>query len=206
MIIKQYFELNELQVRQFEQFYQKITFWNEKINLVSRKDIPHLWTRHILHSAMIAKIISFAPNTKILDVGTGGGFPGIPLAILFPDCNFTLVDSITKKINAVQDIVQSLGLRNVKVQVIRAEHIQEKFDFVVSRAVAQLPQFYAWVYQKIDLNSKNTLKNGILYLKGGKIQNEVEQLALPVTVYSLAHFADDEFFSTKYLVHVPVVK
>ncbi|MCS7077232.1 MAG: 16S rRNA (guanine(527)-N(7))-methyltransferase RsmG [Bacteroidia bacterium] len=204
MFIKDYFNLTDLQIQQFEQLYQSILYWNEKINLVSRKDVSHLWVRHILHSVIIAKIISFLPGTHILDVGTGGGFPGIPLAILFPNCHFTLIDSVAKKINVVEDIIGTIGLQNVKTQVIRAEDMKGEFDFIVSRAVTQLPEFYKWVCNKVKSKSRHVLKNGILYLKGGKIQQEVEKLGLPVTVYVLAHYSKEEFFRTKYLLHIPL--
>lgn len=207
MLIKEYFDdLTTVQIEQFEHYHKNLIIWNEKINLISRKDIQHLWTRHILHSALIAKVISFVPNTHILDIGTGGGLPGIPLAILFPDCHFTLIDSVTKKINAVQDMVQKIGLNNVKTQNIRAEQVQEKFDFVVSRAVTQLPEFYTWVRDKVKSHSKNPLNNGILYLKGGKIQFEIEKLGLSANIYTLAYFSKDEFFETKYIIHIPIIK
>jgi 16S rRNA (guanine527-N7)-methyltransferase len=207
MILTQYFsELTSHQIEQFQKLHDRMLFWNEKINLISRKDTEHLWVRHILHSLMIAKITQFLPGSHILDVGTGGGFPGLPLAILFPETQFTLTDSIHKKIGVVQDISQNLGLNNVKTQVIRAEQVQEKFDFVVSRAVTQLPEFYKWVKNKILPHSKHELKNGILYLKGGKLQSEIEKTDCPATLFALSCYSGENFFDTKYVVYVPLVK
>lgn len=207
MILTQYFpELTPLQKEQFIYLHDRMLFWNEKINLVSRKDTEHLWVRHILHSLMIAKVIQFLPDTRVLDVGTGGGFPGLPLAVLFPETQFKLVDSINKKISVVQDISQSLGLKNVNAQAIRAEEVQERFDFVVSRAVTQLPEFYKWVKNKILPSSRHELKNGILYLKGGKIQAEIEKTGLSAVLFALSYYSSEDFFSTKYVVHVPLSK
>lgn len=205
MILKEYFsQLTPIQITQFEELHERVLFWNEKINIISRKDTEHLWVRHILHSLMIAKVIHFLPNTRVLDVGTGGGFPGLPLAILFPDTPFTLIDSINKKINIVKDIAWHIGLNNVQTQVIRAENIKEKFDFIVSRAVTQLPEFYTWVRDKILPHSKHELKNGILYLKGGKIQSEIEKTGLSATIFTLSAYSEEEFFDTKYVVHIPL--
>lgn len=207
MILTSYFpELSSTQIQQFEQLHDRMLFWNEKINLISRKDTEHLWVRHILHSLMIAKVQRFLPDARILDVGTGGGFPGLPLSILFPETQFVLIDSITKKINVVQDIAQNIGLKNVNAQVTRAEQVTEKFDFIVSRAVTQLPDFYKWVKDKILPHSRHELKNGILYLKGGKLQSEIEKCGLPATLFALSYYSEEDFFDTKYVVYVPLCK
>ncbi len=173
--------------------------WNARLNLISRQDLPNLYLRHVLHALGIAKVIHFKPGTKILDVGTGGGFPGIPLAILFPDVSFHLVDSIAKKLHAVQAIAQMLHLENVTTQVIRAEHLTSSYDFILGRAVKQLDVFYQWVQDKVASTSFNELPNGILYLKG----HEPIQIKQPHHIYHLNQFFDDPFFETKQLVHIP---
>ena len=178
--------------------------WNEKINLISRKDIGNLYINHVLHSMAIGKIVSFQPGAKILDVGTGGGFPGIPLAILFPQSQFHLVDSIGKKINVVREVSTALGLKNVQAEQIRAEQLKMQYDFVVSRAVTQMKEFYGWVHNKIRLESKHTLDNGILYLKGGDVDEEMSQLNKPYSVYELPNFFKEEYFATKKVVYLPV--
>jgi 16S rRNA (guanine527-N7)-methyltransferase len=174
-LIQQYFKnLSEKQIKQFDQLYDLYSFWNAQINVISRKDIEELYERHILHSLGIAKFISFKPGEKVLDVGTGGGFPGIPLAILFPETQFHLVDSIGKKIKVVTEVASALGLDNVKASHSRAEQIEGKFDFVVSRAVTRLIEFYPWVQGKFNKDSKNAIANGILYLKGGDLTEEIK--------------------------------
>lgn len=175
--------------------------WNEKINLISRKDIDGLYERHILHSLSIAKVIQFVPGTRILDVGTGGGFPGIPLAILFPDAHFTLNDSIAKKIKVVKEISASLGLQNVDTLNSRAEEGKEKYDFIVSRAVTTFPQFYLWVKGKIFQQNKNYIPNGILYLKGGELEEELMNFKNRVKVFELKEFFREEFFETKKIIY-----
>ncbi|TDG95586.1 16S rRNA (guanine(527)-N(7))-methyltransferase RsmG [Cardinium endosymbiont of Culicoides punctatus] len=190
-------ELSNTQIAHFSSLGNIYRLWNTKINLISRKDIDNLYMNHILHSLSISKIISFCPNTHILDFGTGGGFPGIPLAIMFPEVHFHLVDSIGKKIKAVHEIVTTLGLNNITVSCIRGEEIQGKYDFVVGRGVTNLERFYGWVKDKIAQEQKNSLHNGILYLKG------YANVALPFSthVYPLQDFFKETFFKEKCLVH-----
>lgn len=204
-IIEKYFpDLTKEQRAQFAQLVELYTHWNAQINVISRKDMEHFYERHVLHSLAIAKLIAFKPNTHILDVGTGGGFPGIPLAILFPDSNFLLVDSIGKKIKVVNEVVNSLGLTNVKSNHIRAEEINQKFDFVVSRAVTRLVDFYPWVKQKFNKSHNNQLKNGILYLKGGDLKAEIHELNLPCKSHPIQSFFTEPFFETKFVLHIAV--
>jgi len=203
-IILDYFpDLTETQIQQFEQLKTLYQDWNLKINVVSRKDIDELYLRHVLHSLGIAKVQSFLPGTKILDVGTGGGFPGIPLAILFPEANFHLVDSIGKKIKVVEDVVQGLQLKNVKITNARAETITEQYDFIVSRAVAQMETFVRWVRYSIIKKSRHELKNGILYLKGGELTEELSTFP-KATIYPLEDYFKEPFFKTKSVVHLPL--
>ena len=187
------------QLASLEPLYRE---WNEKINVISRKDIDAFWTHHVLHSLAIAKIIRFLPGTKIMDVGTGGGFPGIPLAILFPEAQFLLVDSIGKKIKVVQGISDALGLQNVRAQQTRAEQINEQQDFIVSRAVTAFPAFVQWVRNLIRKPSRNTLHNGILYLKGGDFQQETAPFGDRVTLYDIPRFFTEEYFETKKIIHL----
>ncbi len=204
-IIFQYFpHLSDNQQRQFSSLYSLYKEWNDKINVISRKDIDNLYVNHVLHSLGIAKIISFKPGTQVLDVGTGGGFPGIPLAILFPDVQFHLIDSIGKKITVVNDIARSLELHNVHGQQVRAEAVTGQYDFVVSRAVTRLDEFYGWVHRKVKRESAHELANGILYLKGGELKEELNALNKPCTVYELRDFFSEGFFETKKVVHIPV--
>ena len=190
------------QLHQFEQLPELYTYWNNQINVISRKDIDQLYERHILHSLGIAKFISFLPGEKVLDVGTGGGFPGIPLAIMFPETQFFLVDSIGKKIKVVQEVASALGLQNLKAAHLRAEQVDEKFDFVVSRAVTRLKEFYPWVRGKFNKESKNILPNGILYLKGGDLAEEITESGLKVKQYHLKDFFNEEFFETKQVIYI----
>ncbi|NWJ53289.1 MAG: 16S rRNA (guanine(527)-N(7))-methyltransferase RsmG, partial [Bacteroidetes bacterium] len=176
--------------------------WNAQINVISRKDIEHLLERHILHSLAIAKIITFVNGTKIMDVGTGGGFPGIPLAILFPEVEFLLVDSIGKKIKVVNEVATAIGLENVKGVHVRAEQIDEQFDFIVSRAVTALPEFMGWIAGKIKKRGINELENGVLYLKGGDLDAELIPLKQYWKVYNLKEIFDEPFFETKKVVHI----
>lgn len=203
-IIQHYFkDLTEEQIAQFDQLYDLYSFWNAQINVISRKDIDELYERHILHSLGIAKFCTFKPGESVLDVGTGGGFPGIPLAILFPETSFYLVDSIGKKIKVVSEVASALGLQNVKASHLRAEQVNEKFDFVVSRAVTRLIDFYPWVKGKFNKNSKNAIANGILYLKGGDLKDEIEESRLKAELYPLSDYFTEEFFETKYVVYIP---
>ena len=195
--------LNDLQQQQLQQLHSLYADWNQKINVISRKDIDALYERHVLHALGIAKVLSFAPNARILDVGTGGGFPGIPLAILFPKTDFYLVDSIQKKIGVVNAVAAAVGLKNVKATHQRAEEVNEKFDFVVSRAVTQMPRFVEWVQNKISSTQQHDLANGILALKGGDLTEELVTFPKS-TRYQLANYFQEEFFAKKYVVHLPL--
>lgn len=203
LLLKYFPNLTTEQIRQFEQLEHLYQDWNVKINVVSRKDIDELYLRHVLHSLGIAKLIRFEPGTKLLDVGTGGGFPGIPLAILFPDCAFHLVDSIAKKIKVVDEVVAGLQLQNVTTSHSRVEALNGTFDFIISRAVAAMPTFVHWTKGKIAKAQNNTLKNGILYLKGGDLTDELKDYKT-VRVYNLSDYFSEPFFETKKLVHLPI--
>jgi 16S rRNA (guanine527-N7)-methyltransferase len=201
-IIQKYFpEMTEKQIHSFEKLSDLYVKWNEKINVISRKDIDSLFEKHVLHSLGIAKVIKFTPTTKVLDIGTGGGFPGIPLAILFPDSQFTLVDSIEKKIKVVNDIAQNLNLDNITGICSRAEKIKGKFDFVVSRAVTQMPIFMSWIKGKFISKNINSLQNGVLYLKGGDLTEELKNFP-EATIFELKDYFDQEFFKTKKVVYI----
>ncbi|SDG63160.1 16S rRNA (guanine(527)-N(7))-methyltransferase RsmG [Psychroflexus sediminis] len=203
-LIKQYFpELSEVQLQQFEAIADVYKDWNQKINVVSRKDIDEIYIRHVLHSLGIAKVQKFLPGSKVLDVGTGGGFPGIPLAILFPETQFTLVDSIGKKIKVVEEVVDALGLKNVKAVNDRVENISGEYDFIVSRAVAVMPSFVHWVKGKIAKESKHDRKNGILYLKGGDLSEELKPYRR-VEIFELSELFEEDFFDTKKVVYLPM--
>lgn len=203
-IIQHYFKnLTEQQIERFDRLYDLYSFWNAQINVISRKDIDELYERHILHSLGIAKFITFKPGEKVLDVGTGGGFPGIPLAIMFPETQFHLVDSIGKKIKVVTEVAAALGLENVTATHLRAEQVPDKYDFVVSRAVTRLIDFYPWIKDKFNKNSKNAVANGILYLKGGDLAEEIAESRLKAELYPLSAYFDEEFFDTKYVVYIP---
>lgn len=204
-IVKKYFpNLSEKQLEQFELLFPLYTEWNEKINVISRKDIDHLMLHHVLHSLAIAKIIDFRPGTEILDVGTGGGFPGIPLAILFPECQFLLVDSIGKKIKVVEEIAKVLGLLNVQAKHARAEDIDQDFEFVVSRAVTRITPFYYWVRKKISPNHFHAMRNGILYLKGGDLTEELEEFGKKHKLFDISTYFEEDFFETKKVLYVPM--
>jgi 16S rRNA (guanine527-N7)-methyltransferase len=204
-IIDRYFpDLSVTQKDQFSKLGPLYQDWNEKINLISRKDIDNLYVNHVLHSLGIAKVISFKPKAAVLDVGTGGGFPGIPLAILFPDAFFHLVDSTGKKITVVNHVAEALRLKNVKAEQIRAEELGGKYDFIVSRAVARMKEFYGWVRNKSLMDSHHSLDNGILYLKGGELDQELTELKKPYSLYSLSDYFQEEFFRTKSVVYIPL--
>lgn len=204
-IITKYFsKLDELQIARFGQLEPLYAEWNAQINLISRKDFDGFYERHVLHSLAIAKLIKFTPGTKVLDVGTGGGFPGIPLAIMFPEVQFHLVDSIGKKIKVVNAVIESLELKNATAQQIRAEELKDKYDFVVSRAVTRLPEFVPWVQKNISAKQINPMPNGILYLKGGEISAELKPFKRSVFVKNLSDYFDEEYFETKKVVHLPV--
>lgn len=203
-VITKYFpDLSKEQHTQFSLMKAFYEDWNAKINVVSRKDIEELYVRHVLHSLGISKALPFTPNSRILDVGTGGGFPGIPLAILFPECKFHLVDSIGKKIKVVDAAVEALKLKNVTTAHIRGEAVDDQFDFVISRAVTQLAPFYSWVKKKFLKASQHSLKNGILYLKGGDLKEELLESKLRYKTFDLAEYFDEPFFETKKVVYVP---
>ena len=202
-ILKQFPDLSDNQILQFQKLQSLYEDWNAKINVISRKDIDELYTRHVLHSLGIAKIIDFRPGSKIMDVGTGGGFPGIPLAILFPEVDFYLIDVIAKKIRVVNEVAAGLGLKNVKAEQKRAELVKQEFDFIVSRAVTNMPDFVNWVDDKVSKKQNHELANGILYLKGGDLTEELK--AFPkATEYNLSDFFKEEFFETKKVVHLPL--
>lgn len=202
-IIKHFPDLNEIQLSQFQKLKELYEDWNSKINVISRKDIDELYTKHVLHSLAIAKIQKFEPGTYVLDVGTGGGFPGIPLAILFPETRFYLIDVILKKINVVKAVAESLELKNVKAEQLRAENVKGDYDFIVSRAVTNMPDFVSWIKDKIKKTNKHELKNGILYLKGGDLIEELKDFP-KATEYNISEFFDDEFFETKKVVYLPL--
>lgn len=202
-ILKQFPELSALQIEQFTQLQPFYEDWNAKINVISRKDIDALYTRHVLHSLAIAKVQLFEPGTAVMDVGTGGGFPGIPLAILFPETDFYLIDVIQKKIKVVQAVADALGLQNVKAEQKRAETVDAEFDFIVSRAVTNMPDFVSWVCGKIKKQSRHELANGILYLKGGDLRQELQDFP-KATQYAIPDFFPDPFFETKKVVHLPL--
>ena len=203
-LIKKYFgNLTETQIEQFSKLQELYQDWNLKINVVSRKDIDELYLRHVLHSLGIAKDMEFQSGANVMDVGTGGGFPGIPLAILFPETQFHLVDSIGKKIKVVNEVVEGLGLENVKTTHGRVEEVDETYDFIVSRAVAQMETFHRWVKNKVKKKENHALKNGILYLKGGDLIEELANFP-KATIYDLPDFFEEDFFETKKVVHLPM--
>lgn len=203
-ILFPYFEeLTETQKAQFRYLQDLYQDWNAKINVISRKDMQAFYTHHVLHSLGIAKVQPFQPKSQILDIGTGGGFPGIPLAILFPESNFYLVDSIAKKIKVVQEVSNVLGLKNVKAEHIRAEKVKGEYDFIVSRAVTKMDDFTKWTQNKIAKKQNHTLANGILYLKGGDLTEELQNFP-KASIYNLSDYFKEKFFETKKVVHIPL--
>lgn len=204
-IIEKYFpQLTPTQKAQFGQLGELYAYWNAQINVISRQDVENLYERHVLHSLSIAKVVKFREFASILDVGTGGGFPGIPLAIMFPEAEFHLVDSIGKKIKVVEEVSKALGLANVRTQHCRAEQADGIYDFVVTRAVARITPLSGWVRNKISPNHVHTLRNGILALKGGDLEEEMAELKRKYRIFDLYEFFEEEFFETKKVVHVPL--
>ncbi|WP_369997394.1 16S rRNA (guanine(527)-N(7))-methyltransferase RsmG [Winogradskyella sp.] len=203
LILKYFPNLTDTQIAQFEALENLYKEWNTKINVVSRKDIDELYLRHVLHSLGIAKVIDFSDGSSIMDVGTGGGFPGVPLAILFPDCQFHLVDSIHKKLKVIDAVCDAIALTNVRTTHSRVEEINETYDFIVSRAVTKMPVFTKWVKGKIAKKQQNELKNGILYLKGGDLTEELKQYTT-VKAYLLSDYFEEEFFETKKVIYLPL--
>ena len=203
-IIEDYFKLTERQAEQFAQLDALYRDWNSKINVISRKDIDNLYEHHVLHSLAIAKWIPFQPGTTIMDIGTGGGFPGIPLAILFPECQFLLIDSIGKKIKVASEVAQALGLTNVVCRQERAEEEKQKFDFVVSRAVMPLPDLVKLVRKNISDKQRNAIPNGIIVLKGGDLQSELAPFAKTVEVTPCSQWFSNEWYKTKQVIYLPM--
>lgn len=203
-LIDKYFpDITAQQRERFEALYDLYADWNAKINVVSRKDFDQLYLRHVLHSLAIAKVCSFEAGARVMDVGTGGGFPGIPLAIMFPEAEFTLVDSIGKKIAVVKGVAEGLGLQNVTALNTRAEQVPGRFDYVVSRAVTEMAPFVGWVWNKIEKGQKGSVSNGILYLKGGDLAEELAKAGKRCNIHEISRFFDEEFFDTKKVVHLP---
>jgi len=203
LILKYFPNLTDTQIQQFEALEGLYNDWNSKINVISRKDIDELYLKHVLHSLGIAKVINFAPGSSILDVGTGGGFPGVPLAILFPECQFHLVDSINKKLKVINAVAADLELTNIRTTHSRVEAIDETYDFIVSRAVTTMPEFTTWIKGKVAKTQKNELKNGILYLKGGDLTEELKQYKT-VKAFLLSDYFEEAFFETKKVIYLPL--
>lgn len=204
IILKYFPNLTERQREQFAALLPLYEEWNAQINVISRKDMEHFYEHHVLHSLAIAQVMGFAPMSEVLDVGTGGGFPGVPLAIMFPDARFTLIDSIGKKIKVVNDVIDRLSLSNSKAMQIRAEMLDGEYDFIVSRAVTTLGEFVPWVKKKISKSQYNKLHNGILYLKGGDLTNELFAFRHKVKTWDISDFFEEEFFETKKVIYLPL--
>lgn len=204
LIIKYFPDLTDDQKAHFIKLDELYRFWNAQINLISRKDIDNLYLHHILHSLALTKVISFNNGARVMDVGTGGGFPGIPLAIMFPEVQFHLVDSIGKKIKVVKEVASALNLPNVTAEHIRVEQIKEKYDFIVSRAVTTLPEFYNWVQGKVSKQKRHKITNGLFYLKGGDLIQEIEPFKKKASVFSISDFFQEEYFITKKIVYLPM--
>lgn len=202
--MKYFPNLTEIQKAQFEALKPIYEEWNAKINVISRKDMDAFYTHHVLHSLAIAKEIPFVPRTKILDIGTGGGFPGIPLAIYFPECKFHLVDSIGKKIKVVQAVIDELALKNISAQQIRAEQIKDKYDFITARGVSRLKNLVNWTQNKIAKKDKNPIPNGLICLKGGDLTEEIKEIQQEVLLYKISNYFEEEFFETKCIAYVPL--
>ena len=204
IVLKYFPNLTERQKEQFAALLPLYEEWNAQINVISRKDMEHFYEHHVLHSLAIAKVMRFAPMSEVLDVGTGGGFPGVPLAVMFPDARFTLIDSIGKKIKVVSDVIERVGLTNSKAMQIRAEQLDGEYDFVVSRAVTTLGEFVPWVKKKISKSQYNDLHNGILYLKGGDLTNELFTFRHKVKTWDISEWFEEEFFETKKVIYLPL--
>lgn len=203
LILKYFPDLTESQIEKLTKLGPLYADWNDKINVISRKDMEHFYEKHVLHSLGIAKVIQFEPGTKVLDIGTGGGFPGIPLAIMFPETHFHLIDSTGKKINVVKDVAKQLKLSNVEAQQVRAEDLVRKYDFILSRAVTRFANILPWVKNKFKKEDFNELQNGLLLLKGGDVDEEMEERELSYVTYHLDDYFKEEFFKTKKVVYVP---
>lgn len=206
ILLKYFPSLTPVQEKQFTQLGPLYELWNQRINVISRKDIGNLYEHHVLHSLAIAKVLSLKPGTRVIDAGTGGGFPGIPLAILFPDSQFILVDSIAKKIKVTEAIIKETRLTNCIVKNLRLEDLHEKADFVVCRAVTDIPRLYGWISKNITPGGSNELANGLLALKGGELEEELLPMGFGVKVYEIKDFFSEEYFETKKVVYIPRVK
>ena len=204
-IIKYFPELTSAQKSRFENLGELYNYWNQRINLISRKDIKSLYLHHILHSLSIARVIQFRPRTKIIDIGTGGGFPGIPLSILFPEAQFYVIDSIGKKIKVVDAIIAAMGLKNCHAKKIRAEDINDQYDFIIGRAVTNLFQFVKIISDKVSNKCFNSLNNGVLYLKGGNITEEIKSLPYKTEIFNISDFFKEPFFETKIIVYINLI-